>query len=109
MNFLSLSGLIIIFTSIVLICLLLIYGKTKLHRAWLWLNFAVLIWGIGTFLAGKAVDIRSAAIGWAVACIGGYFIAATFYHTVCVFCSITRTLIIKVIYSFAFLFSHFAK
>lgn len=104
MNLLIISGLLIASTSLVLIFILLVYGRSNLHKVWTLFNLAVFIWGLGCFLAGKANNTSLATFAWAVACIGGYFIAAFCYHTICIFCGLKRKKTIITFYSFALLF-----
>ncbi|MFA5337470.1 MAG: ATP-binding protein [Candidatus Omnitrophota bacterium] len=90
MNLFAISGLFIAVTALVLFLILIIYGKTKLHRIWAIFNLAVCLWGIGTFMAGAATTPKFALLGWQVGLAGGVFIATFFYHTTCVFCEIKR-------------------
>ncbi|HNV23426.1 MAG TPA: ATP-binding protein [Candidatus Omnitrophota bacterium] len=107
MNIFSLSGFFIALTSAVLIVILLKYGKSKLHKIWSFFNITVFIWGIGCYLAGKAATIETAKVAWTIACIGGYFIAAVCYHTICVFCDLQRKKVLFLFYFLALLFSFF--
>jgi len=53
MNMLLISSLLASLISVVLIVIILFYGKTRLHRAWAFYSGAVAIWGIGCFMAAK--------------------------------------------------------
>ena len=90
MNLFSLSGLFIAVLSFSLIVILLIYGRTKLHRIWTLFNFSVCIWGIGTFIAGYKRGPEAALLGWQVGLCGGVFASTLFYHTVYIFCEIRK-------------------
>ncbi len=90
MNFFSIAGLLLASTCLVVAIIVLIYGKTKLHRIWLLCNVAICIWGIGSFFVGRATTVSEALISWRFAHLGGVFIAVFFYHMTCLFCEINR-------------------
>ncbi len=104
LNPFSISGLFLTITSFILILIILIYGKTKLHRLWALFNVAVGIWGFGSFLIGKASTETAALIYWRLANIGIIFIAVFFFHVICVFCEISRPKVIIAAYVQAFFF-----
>jgi signal transduction histidine kinase len=85
MTIFSISGLFIAGTSLILTFILLIYGRSKLHRIWTLLNIAVLVWGVGCFLAGRASSPVDALNSWRIAISGGLFIGVFFYHMVYIF------------------------
>ncbi|MFH2144399.1 MAG: histidine kinase N-terminal 7TM domain-containing protein, partial [Candidatus Omnitrophota bacterium] len=90
MNIFAISGLFVALTSLVLIFILCIYGKTKLHRIWIFFNISILVWGIGTFIVAKAHTPALAMFGWRIGIAGGVFIATFFYHFTIVFCEKKR-------------------
>jgi signal transduction histidine kinase len=85
MNTFLLSNLLVSFTSLVLILLLLFYGRRKIHRVWAICNVAILVWGIGTVLITAMKNLNLIVVGWKIALVGGYFIAVLYYHTVYIF------------------------
>ncbi|NQU19313.1 GAF domain-containing protein [bacterium] len=85
MNLFSLSGLIIIATCSVLLIIIFIFGKNRLHKIWAIFNFVVIIWGIGSFLVGIAKTETSALFAWRLAFLGALFTCVFFYHTVFIF------------------------
>ena len=99
MTIFSLSGLSVFVTSLVLVIILTVYGKTKLHRIWSFFNLVLCIWGIGIFFIGKASTEAGALFTWRIAHIGGLCIAILFYHTVYLFCELNNKKLIIVAYS----------
>jgi signal transduction histidine kinase len=99
MNAFSLSGLFTAITALSLIIILLIYGKTRLHKIWTFFNLAVLFWGIGCFMAGLAFSSRDALFAWRIAISGGLFIGVFFYHTMYIFSGIQKRIILLAIYA----------
>jgi len=85
MNIFSFSGLLLGITCLTLAVMVLMYGKTKLHRTWALFNIAVATWGFGSYFIGNATSPESALLRWRVAHIGVIFIAVFFYHTICIF------------------------
>ena len=82
MNLFSLAGLILSSTCFILVIILLIYGKTKLHRVWTLFNVAVGAWGIGAFLIGQATTESLALFRWRFAHLGIIFIPIFIFHVV---------------------------
>jgi hypothetical protein len=104
MNLFSVSGLTIVITALILTAFILSHGKTRLHRIWTLFNLAVLIWGIGCFLAGKASSISEALFAWRVSISGGLFIGVFFYHTMSVFSEIRNRQLFIIAYAQAMFF-----
>jgi len=100
----SISGLFLAITSAVLLIILAIYGRSKLHRIWLFFNISICVWGVGAFFIGKATNYQEAIISWRFAFSGVIFIAVLFYHFTCAFCNINRRSIIIFAYLQGFFF-----
>ncbi len=100
----TLSGLILAFTSLVLVLLLSIHGKTAIHRIWILFNLSVAWWGIGVFLMGSSSNARHALLVTKIAYAGVIFIPVFFYHFSCVFSSINRKYVIAFAYAQAVFF-----
>ena len=112
LNFFTISSVSLILTSFVLLIVLLIYGKTKLHRICAMFNFSVFVWAVGTLLISLYSKPSQALIGWKIAVTGGLFIAALFYHTAYIVGGLLKKKILVIIYSQAAMFwlvSCFAK
>ncbi|HAM51756.1 MAG TPA: hypothetical protein DCP92_14135, partial [Nitrospiraceae bacterium] len=88
MNALSFSGILLGATCSILLLILAIYGKTRLHRAWLLVNLAIAVWGIGSYYIGKAADLSSAARVWQCVLAGVILIPVIAYHSWCIFCNV---------------------
>ncbi len=99
MNLFAISGILISVVSSILIVILLIFGKSRLHKIWLLFNLSVLIWGIGTFLLSRSITTSEAWLSWKVATTGGLYLAVLFYHTIYVFCGIDKKKILALIYA----------
>ncbi|MBP7088472.1 MAG: GAF domain-containing protein [Candidatus Omnitrophica bacterium] len=89
-NLLSVSSLLLTLTCPFLTFILLVYGKTKLHRIWAFFNITVFLWGIGVFLVTQSKTDAQAIFYWKIAHVGSLFIATVFLHTVFVFCELNR-------------------
>jgi len=100
MNLFAVSGLFIGITSAILLLILFFYGRTKLHRIWALFNLAVAVWGVGTYIAGKADDPQTALLGWQIGLSGGVLIATFFYHTIYEFCELKQRGILFFAYFF---------
>lgn len=104
LNPFAISGLMLVLTCSFLTLLILIYGKTRLHRLWALFNIAVGVWGLGAFLIGITTVESKALIYWRFANIGIIFIAVFFFHMICTFCEISRRPIIIFAYLQGILF-----
>lgn len=99
MNLFSIAGLILGITSSSLAVIVFMYGRSMLHRIWVFFNIAVAIWGFGCFMVGQSVNETSALFAWKFAHIGGIFVSVFFYHMVCEFCELSRRKSIIVAYA----------
>jgi signal transduction histidine kinase len=88
MNAFTTAGLLLGITCLSLMLIVLIQGKTKLHRTWALFNLAVSLWGFGAFLIGLSSTSSLAIINWRLAHIGGIFIPVSFFHTICIFSNV---------------------
>ncbi len=88
MNPFTAAGLLLGITCLSLVLIVLVHGKTKLHRVWALFNLVISLWGFGAFLVGKSTTPSSAIINWKLAHIGGIFIPVCFFHTICIFSNI---------------------
>ncbi len=105
MNIFAISSILLAITSFILISILLISRKTNFLLIMICFNIAVFVWGIGTFIAGKADSPESALVGWQIGLGGGVFIAMFFYHLVCSLCEIRRRWFLIATYLLGALFS----
>jgi energy-coupling factor transporter transmembrane protein EcfT len=88
MNLFAIAGLVLGISSLLLALVVLLLGRTKLHRIWLFFNLAVSLWGFGCFSVGMTSNESTALFAWKIAHIGGLFISVFFYHMVCTFCGL---------------------
>jgi len=109
MNPLTIAGIFIALTSLVLIGILLRYGTTKLHRLWLAYNAAVGIWGLGCVLISLSRSEQAALLSWKIAVLGADLVPAIFYHFVVIFTKRKETKLVTIFYlfSFALLFTNY--
>ncbi len=70
MNFFALSSLLTAFISLILIFIIISFGKSKIHRIWVLCTLAISIWGFGTYLAARADSPQSALFAWRLAFSG---------------------------------------
>lgn len=87
----SLSGLVMGVIAFIMSTVLLIYGRTVLHRVLALFNLAICIWGIGAYCIGQQHDPSSAIIAWRASFLGVIFISVFFYHGMCLFVEIKRS------------------
>ncbi len=95
----SLSGLIVGITCIVLVFILIVYGRSLLHRLFALFNLAVAWWGIFSFLIGRANDPEYCLLLFKIAHVGIIFIAVFFYHFSSSLTGIKRKFLIIFAYS----------
>lgn len=104
MNFFAFSSLLTTFISIILIVIIISFGKSKIHRIWAFCTLAISIWGFGTYLAAKADSPKSALFAWRLAFSGALYISVFFYHLVCIFGNLTRKKTLFFVYTQAIFF-----
>ena len=100
----SLAGILLGITCTVLVFVLLVYGKLKIHRIWLLFNISVAMWGYFAFLIGRSISEQEAILNWRLAFVGVIFISVLFYHLSCLFCAVKRVGFIIFAYIQGFLF-----
>lgn len=103
MNFYSLSGLLIAFTSGLMTMLMLFLARKKLHYVWAIFCFSVFLFGLGIFFVGGAVSPDIAEFWWRVSHIGAILIPVLFLHFVYEFLEIKKSIVLFVIYAISFL------
>ncbi|MFA5145231.1 MAG: ATP-binding protein [Candidatus Omnitrophota bacterium] len=96
MNLFAISGLLITLTSVVLIAILSVYGKNKLHRLWTVFNFSLIFLGFSLFKIGTSVSPGEALIWWKVASVSGGLLAPLFLNIIYIFCNLPNR---KILYS----------
>jgi two-component system NtrC family sensor kinase len=94
----SLSGLVLVITGIVLLVIILMSGKTRLHYMWGVFNVAVMIWGTSVFFIGRSEDPVTSEYWWKIAHIGVILIPVFFYHVVRLLCGLPEKKILLYIY-----------
>ena len=87
----SFSGLILAFTSIILVAILIVYGRTKVHRIWMLFNLSLVWWGIGVYFMGKCSNPLQTIVVTKIAYVGVIFISVFFYHFSCEFSEAKRS------------------
>ena len=93
----------LIFTSTVLIIILLKFGKSQLHLFWGLFNGAILVWGCGLFWAGLTDDYQQALKYLRIGFAGAIFISIFFFHVSTFFYPYKKYLI-KIAYFQGFFF-----
>lgn len=105
MNLFAIAGLSCAICSLISVGITLLSRKNVVHRTLTFLNIAVVIWSSGLFLVGIAGNEKDAIFGWKFAHIGGIFISILFFHLVCLFCEIKRTVFLIFGYTQAIVFN----
>ncbi len=88
MNIFAFSGILLGFTSTILVLFLVVYGRSKIHKVWALFNIVCGIWGCGSFFIGTVKDHNLAIVVWKISLIGVIFVPVFFYHLACLFCEI---------------------
>lgn len=104
MNFFAFSSLLTAFIPLILIVIILSFGKSRIHRIWALCTLSISIWGIGTYLVATAKSPQAALFAWRIAFSGALYISVFFYHTVCIFGNLSRKKTLFLVYSQAIFF-----
>ncbi len=91
MNLFAFSNLSVGISSLILSVLVFYFGKTTLHRALLFFNLVISVWGFGLFYVGIATSPTDALLGWKIAHFGGFLVGPVFYYLIMEFCQIQRS------------------
>ncbi len=94
----SISGVILSFTSLILVLVLYFFGKSKLHQIFALFNFAIAWWGVCAFFIGRSHNAHLSLFLFKLAHLGIIFIAVFFYHFSCILSNIKRTPLILFAY-----------
>ena len=105
LNFFSIAGLTLATTTFLLTFILLIYGRSQLHRIWALFNFVVGLWGIGAFYVGFLHDPAKALSVWRILYLPIIFIPILNYHVVYLLCNLYQPRILRFIYVQGIIFS----
>ncbi len=94
-NFFSFASLALSIVSFLLIIILAIYGRARLHRVWMLFNIAVGSWATGAFYISRISSPELALCIWKIVEVGVIFIAVFFLHVTVITCNLkARTLLI---------------
>ncbi|MEI8349635.1 MAG: ATP-binding protein [Candidatus Omnitrophota bacterium] len=99
LNLFSIAGIVLASTCLFLVLVLLVYGKTRLHRIWACFNAVVGLWGVGAFLIGQTQNPKMALILWKFAHLGIIFIPVFVFHLSYVLCNIRKTYLLVAVYA----------
>ena len=98
MSFFALSCLLIVFFSIITIAILSIYGKKKVHQLLVVFHFALILWGLGSFLFQFFPTNISV---WKIGGAAVWFTTPIAYHFTLEFLSIRNNKKVRFFYLFA--------
>jgi len=104
MNLLAFSGLFIAIVSVILFFIMLVYGKTTLHKLWVVLNFFVVLWGLGLFIIATTSNLEAASVWWKLASASGGLLAPLLYNIVCLFTETKSKKLLTLFYLQIFVF-----
>lgn len=91
-------------TGLVMTILMLIKGRGKVHRLWMFFCISVLFWGAGGYKIATTQDIAQADLWWRITHIGVIFIPVFFTHFVYEFLQIKRKWFVISIYVLGVIF-----
>ena len=98
LNLFSLSGLVLSLTCVVLLFLIMKFGKSNLHRIWALFNISLIIWGGSAFLIGSATSEAKAFFYWKIAHIGIILIPILFFHVIYFLCELNQKKVLIAMY-----------
>lgn len=101
----SIAGASLSITCFFLVALLLVYGKSALHKTWLFFNLAVGLWGIGAFFIGITKESQTALMLWRIVHIAIAFIPIFMLHVVCKLCELRSKKLLYFAYIQGIIFS----
>lgn len=104
MNFFAFSSILTIVIPLILSFIIIIYGRTKLHRIWVFCNIATSVWGAGSYLVARSNSADAALMGWRIAFSGALYISVFFYHFVCLLGHLERKKVLLFVYIQAIFF-----
>lgn len=105
MNLFAVTSLLCGAFCAVLAVFSLLSGRTFAHRLLARFNVAVSFWGFGCFVAASAHSEQTALWGWKIAYLGGFFIAAIFYHLIIEFSKERRPVLLFIGYAQGIIFN----
>jgi len=80
MNFFSLSASILIFITSILVVIIFINSRSKLHYSWLFFNLSIILWGTGAYLIGMVHDNATAVLYWRFGLCGSILLSILFFN-----------------------------
>ncbi|MFH1062028.1 MAG: ATP-binding protein [Candidatus Omnitrophota bacterium] len=105
MTLFSIFGILLSLTCFILACIVLAFGKLRIHRIWALLNIATVIWGLGLFFVGmRSASQADALFWWKFAHIGGMLIPVFFLHKMMELCNAYKKKILLFFYAQAVFF-----
>ncbi len=88
MNLFALASLSLSVICFFLAFIIFLNAKRRLHFIWGFMNVAITIFGLGTYLVGTSKTYDKAFLSWQIAFLGIPYIAVLFYHIVHEFCNL---------------------
>jgi len=104
LNLFAISGILITFTSSLMVLLMFTRGRQRLHYLWGIFCVSVVFWGVGAFLVGITKDPSWADLWWRLTHIGVIFIPVLFFHFTYEFLQLKSRWLVILAYIFGFLF-----
>ncbi|MBI4682505.1 MAG: hypothetical protein HY757_05310, partial [Nitrospirae bacterium] len=104
MNLFALSGAFLFSTGIILLVIIFISSRSRLHYIWGFFNVAVTIWGTSVFFIGRSEDYLYSQLWWKIAHVGIILIPVFFYHVIHLLCRLPGKKIIFFVYAQGVLF-----
>lgn len=102
---LSIFGLFIFVTCLILTILVVVFGKSKLQKIWSAFNIGTAIWGFCMFMIGnKSLTEASALLWWKFAHVGAVLMSVPFLHTVMELGNIKKRKILYFLYGVDFIY-----
>jgi len=94
----SITNLIVVLSCVVLLFILIKYGRNKTHYVLAFFNLVTGIWGVGGFLIGLAQNSSAAMIAWKIGLLGSVPSVAVLYHLVVSVGNLKRRNLVRLFY-----------
>src|SRR3989338_6658100 len=107
MNLFGISGLIVFVASFFLSLIVIRYGRTRLHKIWLFFNLAVGECGFCAYKIGFNNNQAESLHWFKLSHIGVILIPVFLFHSICDFCNDDKKKSLVFVYSQATLFLFF--
>jgi signal transduction histidine kinase len=105
MSFFTIENIFVSIFSFLQAFIIFRHQKSKAHLIWSLFNLIVATWAFFFACVGFATNEESALYYWKLSFIPVPFIAVVYYHFIILYCNLSRPIVLKLCYVYAFTFS----